>query len=206
MDKLTSAPARWDAWNQTGGSRYPHEKVVQFCFRNYAPDRRPVVRALDLGCGGGVHTAFLAREGFLTSACDLSPVAVEHTRRRLAAESLSADLQIASMDEIEYPAEAFDVVICSGVLDSAGPSVARRALARLPQFLSHGAKGLFVFASDRDFRISSDNTLGLHGYTHEEVADVFSPFSSHLWIDRYVTTYENGTVQQFDWLVTIFQE
>jgi hypothetical protein len=46
----------------------------------------------------------------------------------------------------------------------------------------------------------------LHGYTHEEVADVFSPFSSHLWIDRYVTTYENGTVQQFDWLVTIFQE
>src|SRR2546426_7636787 len=54
----------WNTWNASGGPKYPHEKVIQYCFRNFPPEQRSSVRALDVGCGGGVHTAFLAAEGF----------------------------------------------------------------------------------------------------------------------------------------------
>lgn len=25
----------WNEWNSSSGPKYPHEKVIQFCFRNY---------------------------------------------------------------------------------------------------------------------------------------------------------------------------
>jgi UDP-2,4-diacetamido-2,4,6-trideoxy-beta-L-altropyranose hydrolase len=81
---------KWDLWNQSGGPKYPNEKIIQFIFRSIPKFDRPVTRVLDLGCGSGVHTEFLAAEEFETYACDISPVGIKNTFDRLKKKDLVA--------------------------------------------------------------------------------------------------------------------
>ena len=200
----SSQLAGWERWNAEGGPKYPQEKVVQFCFHNYPREVRHHVHALDLGCGSGVHTVFLAREGFHVSACDLAEIAVQNTRRNLEGAGLDAEVSRCSIDALAYPPLSFDLVLCIGVLEAAGPATTREALARLRPMLRSGARGLFLFAADDDFRICPGDPLRLHGYTRREVEELFLSLFPKVWIDEYVTTYEAGRIRQRDWLVTIF--
>jgi SAM-dependent methyltransferase len=193
----------WDEWSAKGGPRYPHEKVVQFTFRAFPPERRSGARALDLGCGTGAHSVFLAENGFSVTAVDISPVAVETTRRRLAAAGLKADLVVASIDEVDLAARSLDLVICSGVLDSTGPEIARRALELLSTAMAPRARGAFMFAAQGDFRVLGKNPYGLHGYGEGEVRNLFADGFSEVLLDRTLTTYGGGREEQRDWLVTV---
>jgi cyclopropane fatty-acyl-phospholipid synthase-like methyltransferase len=193
----------WDAWNEQGGPKYPHEKVVQFCFRNFRPDQRPCVRALDVGCGSGVHVVFLASEGFQTTGVDISAVGISNAQQRLNALGLKASLRIEGAETLDFLSSSFDLVVCVGVYDCTGPVIAKASVERLRQVLSPGGCGLFLFASDRDFRIKGENPFGLHGYTRDEVEDIFTNGFARVWIDLYITTYEGAQFQQNDWLVTL---
>jgi cyclopropane fatty-acyl-phospholipid synthase-like methyltransferase len=193
----------WDAWNEQGGPRYPHEKVVQFCFRNYPRDQRSCVRALDVGCGSGVHVVFLASEGFQTTGVDISNVGISNVQQKLNVLGLKASLRVEGADTLDFLSSSFDLVICVGVYDCTGPVIASASVERLRQVLSRSGRGLFLFASDRDFRIKRENPLGLHGYTRREVEDLFESGFARVWIDHYITTYEGGQLEQNDWLVTV---
>lgn len=194
---------RWEEWNSWGVPNYPHAKVVQFCLRRYSREVRSGMRVLDLGCGSGVNTAFLVAEGFRVAGTDISQNGIENTRRRLEARQMSADLHVSSADRIQFDSETFDLVICIGVFDAAGPSVARTSVREVARVLRPGGFALFVFASDRDHRILGENEYRLHGYTAAEVSELFDAGFDSVWIDRYVTTYEGGRTESNDWLVTV---
>jgi SAM-dependent methyltransferase len=192
-----------DAWNSGGGPKYPHEKVVQFCFRNFAPECRPQTRALDMGCGSGVHTAFLAAEGFQTTGVDLSEVGVANTRRWLEQARLHAAVRVEDIAVLDFPPASFDLIICVGVLECAGLEIARKAVQRAAALLNEGGKGLFLFAGEGDFRVKPDDPQPLYGYRREEVETLFAAGFTRVWIDRYITTYQNGQIEQRDWLITV---
>ena len=196
--------AVWERWNSDGGPRYPNEKVVQFCFRNYPGGCRLRTHALDLGCGSGVHAVFLAREGFRVTAVDFSETGVANTREKLAAQNLTAEVRCSSLFALDFPERTFDLVLCIGVIETMPPDSSARALSRLRPLLRAGARGLFLFAAADDFRVATVGTDGLHGYTRPEVEEIFLPHFERLWIDEYMTTYEGGRVVQRDWLVTVF--
>jgi cyclopropane fatty-acyl-phospholipid synthase-like methyltransferase len=202
-DTNTAPVERWNTWNASGGPKYPHEKVVQFCFRNYPPDVRPTISALDVGCGSGVHTAFLAAEGFQPAGVDIAETGVANARDRLERMGLSADLRVEGSDVLSFPDESFDLAICISVLECVGPEVARATVERVQQVLRPNGRALFLFASDRDFRVQGENALDLYGYTRDEVESIFNHGFSSLWIDRYITTYRGGESEQNDWLVTL---
>lgn len=133
------SPVPWNKWNEGGGPKYPHEKVVQFCFRNYPRlEDRHRTRALDWGCGSGVHTVFLCAEGFQVIATDVSDIGITNTRRRLAGGG--ADLRVEGIEDLSLPPCSIDLVICVGVLDCAGPRAASKALRRLPAVLRPGGR------------------------------------------------------------------
>ncbi|MGD9681661.1 MAG: hypothetical protein AB7W16_10790, partial [Candidatus Obscuribacterales bacterium] len=61
------------------------------------------------------------------------------------------------------------------------------------------------FASDKDFRITEgmDESLGLYGYSREEVDELFAGCFVKVDVDRYITTFGGGKMEQNEWLVTV---
>ncbi len=93
---------------------YPPEDLVRFVARQYgarSKEERRAVTFLDLGCGQGASTWFLAREGFEVTAIDASNSAVQKTRERMQAEGLAARIEAADFRRLEFPPESFDCII-----------------------------------------------------------------------------------------------
>lgn len=70
---------------------------------------------LDMGCGQGRHTEALLRLGFPVHACDPRPDAVEATRQTVRDLLEEGDpetvVQVAHLDDMDYPEETFDWVV-----------------------------------------------------------------------------------------------
>jgi cyclopropane fatty-acyl-phospholipid synthase-like methyltransferase len=195
---------KWNQWNQSDSPQYPHEKIIQFVFRNFPASVRTKCKVLDLGCGSGVHTVFLAREGFDVYASDISACGISNTQKRLSNMGFNADLRVESIDEISFPDEYFDLVISCGVFDCAGYETTKNTISKIANVLKPKGKGFFLFASDLDFRIQQQNSLGLHGYSNQEVESIFHHLDwSLLLIDRYITTFQNQSFQSNDFLITV---
>jgi SAM-dependent methyltransferase len=77
------------------------------------------MRVLDAGCGFGRNLVHLLREGCEVFALDADPKAIDHVRRLSA--SLTTGLppenfQVGPIEQMPFPDELADVVICNAVL------------------------------------------------------------------------------------------
>jgi SAM-dependent methyltransferase len=122
----------------------PHQVVVDW-FRGVRGDGR---RALVVGAGLGRDAEFVARLGFVTTAFDMSPSAIEAARRRHAGTSV----RYVQADLLDPPAEwrhAFDLVLESLTVQSLPIAMHGRAIAAVPRFVAPGGT-LLVVAAGRD--------------------------------------------------------
>lgn len=71
---------------------------------------------LEVGVGLGADHEQFARAGARLSGVDLTPRAIEHTKRRFAALGLSSNLQVANAENLPFPDNSFDVVYSYGVI------------------------------------------------------------------------------------------
>jgi SAM-dependent methyltransferase len=71
---------------------------------------------LEVGCGTGVHARLIALAGARLSAIDLTPTAVQLTRRRLSFDGLIADVREADGETMPFPDASFDFVWAWGVV------------------------------------------------------------------------------------------
>ncbi len=79
-------------------------------------------RVLEVGCGLGAHTQLLAEAGCVVTAIDLTPRAVEMTRKRLRWAAVNADVRLMDAEAMEFANEEFDFVWSWGVIHhSASP-------------------------------------------------------------------------------------
>jgi cyclopropane fatty-acyl-phospholipid synthase-like methyltransferase len=197
----------WDNWNLGGGPNYPHNKLIQYLLRRYAKkEDRKHITVLDLGCGSGVNSIFMAAESFSVSACDISRVGVENTRKRFKEASLYADIKQCGIDKIDYPDSSFDEVISIGVLDCVGPDLFSDSLKEIIRVLKSNGSAFLLFASERDFRCSADLPFFFNGYSHEQVNSLLEPvrfYFQDIYIDFYVTTFENASCVSDDFIVTL---
>ncbi|MHC4547596.1 MAG: class I SAM-dependent methyltransferase [Planctomycetota bacterium] len=69
-------------------------------------DRRESV--VDVPCGAGRMTVFLARLGFAPAAADVSPAMVELARQRFAQEGLAVEVEVRDLEATDWPDGAFD--------------------------------------------------------------------------------------------------
>jgi SAM-dependent methyltransferase len=199
-----SEVAFFDGWNTTGGPKYPRDNVVRFCLRRF-PDRRARanMRALDLGCGGGVHALFMAQEGFDVSACDLSPTAIAVTTKRLIDQGLTAQTCVAALDSLPYETESFDLILCVGVLECTPPGYAEVVMPSVARLLKPKGVSYFVFASDKDYRIDDPhNPFVRRGYSEVEAASLFQMSFPVVELNRRVETERNRSVAIDEWMVT----
>lgn len=87
-------------------------------------------RVLEIGVGLGADHQRFVEAGALTTGIDLTPRAVDMTRRRLEAFGLASDLRVADAEALPLPAGEFDLVYSWGVIHHSPdtPGVVREIL------------------------------------------------------------------------------
>jgi len=73
--------------------------------------RAPQGRALDLACGEGRNSIWLAEQGWTVTAVDFSDVAIERAREFAEGRSVDVEWLRADLASYEPPAEAFQLVL-----------------------------------------------------------------------------------------------
>jgi ubiquinone/menaquinone biosynthesis C-methylase UbiE len=141
----------WDsAWEKVFQERewgkYPPEELIRFIARNfYRVKDRKSVRLLDVGCGTGACTWYLAREGFSVDGIDGSKTAIYHATKRLAEEGLKAEFVLGDLIQLPYPDGLFDAVIDVASIECNTMANINEIFAQVNRVLRAGGK-LFSIA------------------------------------------------------------
>lgn len=86
-------------------------------------------RALDVACGGGRHTYYMAELGYEVDAIDISKVAIASLNRALIEKNISnVHTEVMDMDHFKAVDESYGVIVMSNYLNRALISELKRAL------------------------------------------------------------------------------
>ena len=75
---------------------------------------------LDAGCGEGYMSRLLAERGARAVGVDVSDSLVDYARKHEDAARLGVAYTVASLENLPYEDNSFDVVVCNHVLDVSG--------------------------------------------------------------------------------------
>lgn len=162
-DTLKSFDPVWEKiFQEQEWGKYPSEWVIRFVARNFyqAPDRKKI-KLLDLGCGPGACTWFMAREGFDVSSIDGSATAIDRLNKRLASEGLSADARVGDIVSLPWADGTFDGVIDNGCLCCNSFASCQRTVSEVLRVLKPGGVFLSANFTDRTWGYGDGETLGM---------------------------------------------
>jgi SAM-dependent methyltransferase len=120
----------------------PLPEVVEMADRLEAEGGR---RVLDVGCGLGRHTVYLAARGLEVTATDNAPAALSACKQGLAEAGLSADVIQAEMTEYPFPDGHFHGAIGSHVIHHTDRATLERVLGEITRTLA--PRGYFAWAT-----------------------------------------------------------
>ena len=131
LKKFGALANRW--WDPMGPQRALHE--FNPARLSYIAERTRLrgARVLDVGCGAGLLSEALAREGAHVSALDLAPELVDVAKLHLLESGLTIDYRLQSVESLadELPT-SFDAISCMEMLEHVpDPSSVLAACARL---------------------------------------------------------------------------
>ncbi|MDR1483547.1 MAG: class I SAM-dependent methyltransferase [Planctomycetaceae bacterium] len=119
--------------------------------------------SLELGCGLGRFSTYMARQGVQATAVDFSAVAIERAKRRVADDKQQAKFFVGDVTNLEMLNEQFDVsfdVGCFHCLDKEGQ---KKYVNEVHRLLKPDATHLF-WAMDRspsDMMLTPDYVAGV---------------------------------------------
>ena len=95
---------------------------------------------LDVGCGTGRHTIYMAKQGFRVSALDQSEAAINRARTLLAVKGVVAKLFVWDMVRIPYPFKdlVFDAVIAVKVIHRTNMGTIKTIVGEMLRVTSEG--------------------------------------------------------------------
>lgn len=110
--------------------------------------KKGVKKVLDLGCGSGRHTIYLAKNGFDVYGIDIAPVGIELTKDWLRQERLHADLKLGSVyQKLPYEDNFFDALIAIQVINHGKIENIRKLIKEMERILK--PEGLIFITARR---------------------------------------------------------
>jgi len=111
---------------------------------------------LDLGCGTGRNTIYLAQQGFFVYALDASKTGIAITKKKAQKLGLSnLEYKVADMKKTYYPDNYFDAVVCIFVLSHGLLKDNEDAVNEIYRILK--PKGMLI----TEFMSTEDKTCGI---------------------------------------------
>lgn len=199
--------------------QFPSEEVIRFVFSNFpnSLEKRKKISFIDIGCGGGRHTLFLGREGFLVTAVDFSLTGVEYTRQLLLKENLPAKVMQDDFKKLSFSDQSFDGAIAYASIYYTDWQGLQSGINEIYRVLKPGGKTLIVtrtiddcrfqqsnFISERSAYVSRDDTNEkgmIMTFLDRSDIDLLCKDFSFLSIDRHDFTLNNGKMINSDWII-----
>jgi SAM-dependent methyltransferase len=122
----------------------PRPILVELCESGrIVADQSEMVRAIDLGCGSGADSVYLASRGFAVTGVDFSPVAIGKARVAADAARVDGHLEFQVGDLLALPNTEipgpFDLLFDGGTIDDFPPSIRPQAAEVVTSLARSGA-------------------------------------------------------------------
>ncbi len=134
------------------------------------PAALPVGTAIDIGCGTGDSSIYLARHGWQVTGVDVAAKAIEKAGAKAAAEHVRVDFMRADATRLSSAGlgNAFTLILDSGCLHGMSDDARDRYVAELGA-IANPQTHLMIFA------FTPGGQVGVRGIDHAEIERRFTP-------------------------------
>lgn len=123
-------------------------------------------RALEIGCGTGTNSVWLAQQGFDVTGVDVAPLAVERAKQRALDAGMSARFAVADVLQLPDLAGPFSFFFDRGCYHAVRRSAPNDYAPAVARQLVTGARGLILAGNARE-----PNTPGPPVVSEQELRD-----------------------------------
>jgi ubiquinone/menaquinone biosynthesis C-methylase UbiE len=154
------------------------------------------LKILDLGCGTGRHTFYLAKnKNWKITSIDLSPTAINFIKEKSIKKGFNnISVQEGNFEKIPFDNKTFDVILSTKALHHGSYDEIEGYCKEIYRVLKPGGYLVLSILSDKDFRVKTgkpfkgdintriycynlpDDDLPHHFFTDEEIKDCFEKY------------------------------
>ena len=135
------------AWN---GVKAPYKQLPELEYLPRIPSVFELKKPgpiLDLGCGSGWLSIFMARHDFDVVGVDLAPHAIELGKIWANDESLKIDFQVQDIADMHFPPKHFAGIIANSIFEHLTLALAQKTVQQMETIMQPG--GLFFGCFDK---------------------------------------------------------
>lgn len=167
---VKSKPWKWemvDVNNEFWNNPAPEIYYLQENWKN-----KKFKRFLDIGCGFGRNSIFMAKNGFDVYAFDLSEYSVETTKQKAAEQHVEIkDLCVSDMLNMPYEDNSFDCVLALNVISHTDKQGFDKILKEIKRVLKPNGEVYFTVGSKESFWFNNPKCIPVDDYTKIRVED-----------------------------------
>jgi cyclopropane fatty-acyl-phospholipid synthase-like methyltransferase len=123
--------------------------------------------AIDLGCGTGTHSIYLAQQGFSVIGIDISPTAIQRAQKKASDAGVKPEFIIHDVTRLDFLKGPFDIALDVGCFHGMNSAAQQRYALELTRLMQPGST-LLMWGMD-------PRKLGLVSLTPDEVEKTFTP-------------------------------
>jgi SAM-dependent methyltransferase len=123
-------------------------------------------RALELGCGTGTNSVWLAQQGFEVTGIDVAPLAVDQAEQRAGAAAVTVRFIVADLFRLPDWDGAFEFFFDRGCYHAARREAPKQYAPAVARMLASGGRGLILAGNARE-----SHDPGPPVVTEEEIRD-----------------------------------
>ena len=150
-------------------------------------------KALDICCGAGTNTVYLARKGFEVTAIDISQKAIEYAKEKAEQANAKINFMIQSFVALSFEDEEFDFVFDMGCFHHVEVEDRTRFIEGVHRVLKKG--GTYMLTC-----FSYKNGLSWNHFTKQQLIDLFSDYFE-MNAFRHISSIEGDGVRRYFYTV-----
>lgn len=139
---------------------------------------------LDLGCGLGRHSIYMAEKGFDTTAADLSDYGIGHLKRWASEAGVSVSATVCDMTDLPFDDNSFDCLMAYNVIYHTDTEGFCAALSEIRRVLRDGGELFLTLISKNTYSYqNADKYLRIDNNTLLRTEDNAEKDVPHFYVD-----------------------